>query len=308
MFPIFYSDAFLQHDTGWGHPECADRLRAIKQGLESASFASQLDWRLPTPIEARSMTEILLKVHSEEYLERVVACAASGISEFESTPVSAESEQVARLAVSAWLDGIETVLKNDRPAFVLARPPGHHALPSEGMGFCLFANAAIAAVEAVERWGLERVAILDWDVHHGNGTQAIVEQHAKIHYCSLHQFPAYPMTGKMSEKGKFGNILNLPLNPGSGAAVYNQAFELEVLPWLRSVSPELLIVSAGYDAMDLDPLARMKLTAADYGRFTQWCLEITPRILFGLEGGYDLAGLTAAVVETIGVCLQDQTA
>jgi acetoin utilization deacetylase AcuC-like enzyme len=301
MFPVFYSDEFLSHDTGLGHPECADRLRAIKAALESSSFATRLEWRSPTPVDDRPMTEILLQVHSAKYLARVVACALMGRSEFESTPMCHASEQVARLAVSAWLDGMETVLKCDRPAFVLARPPGHHALPDEGMGFCLFANAAITAIEAVKKFGLTRVVILDWDVHHGNGTEAIVRQHPNIHYCSLHQFPAYPMTG--SDAGLFGNSLNIPLRPGSTSDDYNVAFESQVLPWLRSVSPELLIVSAGYDAMAVDPLARMHLTAADYGRFTQWCLEVTPRILFGLEGGYDLEGLAAAVVETIGACL-----
>jgi acetoin utilization deacetylase AcuC-like enzyme len=306
MFPIFYSDEFLQHDTGRGHPECADRLVAIKAALKSSSFAPQLEWRAPTPVADRPMTEILLRVHSGDYLARVVACAATGISEFESTAVSEASERVARLAVSAWLDGVETVLDSNRPAFVLARPPGHHALPEEGMGFCLFSNAAIAAIEAVEQFGLERVAILDWDVHHGNGTEAIVMQHPKIHYCSLHQFPAYPMTGSNAGLlGDFGNILNIPLSPGSDSEVYDAAFESQVLPWLRSVSPQLLIVSAGYDAMEVDPLARMSLTAADFGRFTRWCLGVTPRILFGLEGGYDLEGLSAAVVETIGACLNE---
>jgi len=205
--------------------------------------------------------------------------------------------------LSAWVDGVDQVLAKNRPAFVLARPPGHHALPDEGMGFCLFANAAIAAIYAVEHLGLSRVSILDWDVHHGNGTQAIVEKHSKIRYCSLHQFPAYPMTGAASETGEFGNILNVPLKPGSGSDVYNSAFELQVLPWLRSGDPQLLIISAGYDAMAVDPLAHMRLNADDYARFAKWCLEITPRILFGLEGGYDLDGLAMAVVKTIETCL-----
>jgi acetoin utilization deacetylase AcuC-like enzyme len=302
MFPVFYSDDFLLHETGSGHPECAARLTMIKAALKQASWADQLEWKSPTPVADRPMTEILLKVHSAEYLARLVACAKRGVSEFESTVVCEASERVARLAVSAWLDGMESVLNSDRPAFVLARPPGHHALPNEGMGFCLFANATIAAIEAVERFGLQRVVILDWDVHHGNGTEAIVQKHSNIHYCSLHQFPAYPMTG--SSLGLVGNILTIPLSPGSGAEVYDRAFESTVLPWLRSLSPELLIISAGYDAMSVDPLARMNLSAADYGRFTKWCLEVTPRVLFGLEGGYDLSGLSAAVVETIGACLE----
>ena len=303
MFSIFYSDRFLDHDTGNDHPECAARLTAIKTELERSTFADQLEWLLPTPIEVRPVNDLLLLAHTAQHIARVTEFAASGNSSFESTPVSAVSDDVARLAVSAWVDGIDQVVAKNCPAFVLARPPGHHALPDEGMGFCLFGNAAIAAIYAVEHLGLSRVSILDWDVHHGNGTQAIVEKHSKIRYCSLHQFPAYPMTGAASETGKFGNILNVPLQPGSGSDVYNAAFELQVLPWLRSGNPELLIISAGYDAMAVDPLARMKLNADDYARFTKWCLDITPRILFGLEGGYDLNGLAMGVAKTIETCL-----
>jgi len=303
MFPIFYSDRFLDHNTGHDHPECAARLTAIKTELERSTFANQLEWLLPTPIEVRPVNDFLLLAHTAQHIARVTEFAASGISEFESTPVSAASDDVARLALNAWVDGVDQVVAKNSPAFVLARPPGHHALPDEGMGFCLFANAAIAAIYAVENLGLSRVSILDWDVHHGNGTQAIVEKHSKIRYCSLHQFPAYPMTGAASETGEFSNILNVPLQPGSGADVYNSAFELQVLPWLRSGDPQLLIISAGYDAMAVDPLARMRLNADDYARFTKWCLEITPRILFGLEGGYDLDGLAMAVARTIETCL-----
>ena len=304
MFSIFYSDRFLDHDTGRDHPERAARLTAIKTELERSTFADQLEWLVPTPIDVRPVNDLLLLAHTPEHIARVAEFAASGISQFESTPVSAASDDVARLAVNAWVDGIDQVLAKNSPAFVLARPPGHHALPNDGMGFCLFGNAAIAAIYAIEHLGLSRVSILDWDVHHGNGTQAIVEKHSKIRYCSLHQFPAYPMTGAASETGEFGNILNVPLNPGTGSEGYNAAFKLQVLPWLRSGNPELLIISAGYDAMTVDPLARMQLNAGDYGRFTEWCLGITPRILFGLEGGYDLDGLAMAVARTIETCLK----
>lgn len=303
MFSIFYSDRFLDHDAGEYHPERAARLTAIKTELERSTFADQLEWLVPTPIEVRPVDDLLLLAHTAQHIARVTEFAASGNSSFESTPVSAASDDVARLAVSAWVDGVDQVVAKNRPAFVLARPPGHHALPDKGMGFCLFGNAAIAAIYAVENLGLSRVSILDWDVHHGNGTQAIVEKHSKIRYCSLHQSPAYPMTGAASETGKFGNILNVPLEPGSGSDIYNAAFESQVLPWLRSGNPELLIISAGYDAMAVDPLARMKLKADDYAQFTEWCLDITPRILFGLEGGYDLDGLAMGVAKTIETCL-----
>jgi acetoin utilization deacetylase AcuC-like enzyme len=156
---------------------------------------------------------------------------------------------------------------------VLARPPGHHAESDVGMGFCLFSNAAIAAFYALQQPGIERVAILDWDVHHGNGTQAIVETSKQIAFCSLHQYPCYPGTGRATERGFHDNVLNLPVRPGSDVAVYQPLFEKKIIPFLSNFQPDLLIVSAGYDANADDPLAMINLQPKDYGLFTDYCLN-----------------------------------
>lgn len=219
------------------------------------------------------------------------------------TPVSPQSYDIALLAVSAWLDGVDRVLASGEPAFVLARPPGHHATRTTGMGFCLFANAAIAAYYALEKPDVNRVAILDWDVHHGNGTQAIVERNPQIIYCSLHQFPCYPGTGAASDRGMHDNVLNLPLPAGSTLADYQPLFASKIVPFLSEFQPDLLLISAGYDANKDDPLASISLQPQDYGVFTDYCLKITRRILFGLEGGYDLQALAKSVVATLESCL-----
>jgi acetoin utilization deacetylase AcuC-like enzyme len=195
------------------------------------------------------------------------------------------------------------VLAAGEPAFVLARPPGHHAEKARAMGFCLFSNAAIAANYALEQPGINRVAVLDWDVHHGNGTQSVVENSRQIAYCSLHQSPCYPGTGDADEHGAYGNVLNIPLYPGGGIAEYLSVFESLVVPFLSKFEPDLLIVSAGYDATASDPLASMTLAPSDYGTFTGYCLQITRRIAFGLEGGYALQELAESVVATIDRCL-----
>jgi acetoin utilization deacetylase AcuC-like enzyme len=195
------------------------------------------------------------------------------------------------------------VLATGKPAFVLARPPGHHAESDTGMGFCLFSNAAIAALYALQQPGINRVAILDWDVHHGNGTQAIVETHPQIAYCSLHQYPCYPGTGHYTERGFHNNVLNLPFPPGSDIGIYQPVFETKVVPFLSNFQPDLLIVSAGYDANADDPLASINLQPQDYGLFTDYCLGITRKILFGLEGGYDFDALAKSVLATIERCI-----
>jgi acetoin utilization deacetylase AcuC-like enzyme len=171
------------------------------------------------------------------------------------------------------------------------------------MGFCLFSNAAIAANYALEKTNVKRVAILDWDVHHGHGTEAIVENNPQIAYCSLHQFPCYPGTGKQSDRGKYNNVLNLPMAIGSTFKEYEPVFTNQVVPFLKNWQPDLLIVSAGYDANRADPLAEINLEPQDYGVFTKYLLQITRRLLFGLEGGYNLNALAQSVVATIASCL-----
>lgn len=304
MLPVIYSDLFLLHETGYFHPEKPERLTAIKQALQSVAWAEKLTWHEPTPVEHRSLMPLLQQVHTPTYINGVRQLANRGGGYLDGdTPISHRSYEVALLAVSAWLDGIDHVLERNQPAFVLARPPGHHALRDIGMGFCLFGNAAIAAYYALEKPGIHRVAILDWDVHHGNGTQALVEADPRIVYCSLHESPQYPGTGAASERGLHDNVLNLPMPSGSTIAEYGAAFEQQLVPFLRQFQPDLLIVSAGYDANQADPLAGISLQPQDYGLLTQSCLQLTSRILFGLEGGYDLEALAQSVVETIRPCL-----
>ncbi|PPS45275.1 histone deacetylase [Chroococcidiopsis sp. TS-821] len=304
MLPIIYSDEFLEHKTGRFHPETPGRLSAIATALKQADFAHKLEWRSPTPVAESPALTLVEQIHASEYINLVRYIASTGGGYLEpDTPVSPRSYDVALLAVSAWLDGVNSVLVTQNPAFVLTRPPGHHAQSDRGMGFCLFSNAAIAAHYALEQPNINRVAILDWDVHHGNGTQAIVENHPQIAFCSLHQSPCYPGTGHASEQGKFNNVLNLPVSPGSTMETYQLLFEAKVMPFLSSFQPDLLIVSAGYDANAADPLAEIALQPQDYGKFTEYCLQITRRVVFGLEGGYDFSALSQSVVATLEKCL-----
>lgn len=304
MLPVIYSEEFLKHDTGRFHPERPERLIAIVDAIKAAPWADQIEWLLPTPVETRRVMPLVQKIHAQAYIETVEQIATSGGGMLNAdTPISGRSYELAMLAVSAWLDGVDHALTANNPAFVLARPPGHHAEHHTGMGFCLFSNAAIAAEYALTQPGVQRVAILDWDVHHGNGTQHIVESDARIAYCSLHQFPCYPGTGRADEQGLHNNVLNLPMPPGSSLADYQPKFEEKVMPFLHNFQPDLLIVSAGYDANAADPLAGIMLQPEDYGLFTNYCLQLTRRIIFGLEGGYELHTLAQSVVATIESCL-----
>jgi acetoin utilization deacetylase AcuC-like enzyme len=304
MLPVIYSDEFLNHDNGRFHPERPERLTAIVNALKAAPWADKIVWQLPTPVETRPVMPLLQQIHAQRYIETVQQIATNGGGLLDAdTPISARSYDIALLAVSAWLDGVDEVLATGNPAFVLARPPGHHAERNTGMGFCLFSNAAIAAYYALEQPGIQRVAILDWDVHHGNGTQDIVESDARIAYCSLHQSPCYPGTGKASERGLHNNVLNLPMPPGSTLVEYQLMFEQKVMPFLKDFQPDLLIVSAGYDANADDPLAGIALEPNDFGLFTYYCLQLTRRIVFGLEGGYHLTALAQSVMATIESCL-----
>jgi acetoin utilization deacetylase AcuC-like enzyme len=303
MFPIIYSDDFLLHQTGAFHSENPGRLTAIKSALEQAVWANRLEWKLPTPVTVRSPLAWIDRVHDIEYIRRVEQISKSGGGSIDpDTIVSPQTYDVALLAVNAWIDGVNTVMTTGEPAFVLARPPGHHAEPAYGMGFCIFSNAAIAATYALAN-GAERVAILDWDVHHGNGTQRIVADNPQLAYCSLHEFPHYPGTGKATETGDYRNLLNLPIESGSSIEDYLPLFKAKVLPFLSDFRPDLLIISAGYDANYADPLANISLKPEDFGVFTDLCLQLTRKIVFGLEGGYDFDSLGQSVVATIDRCL-----
>ncbi|TWH43749.1 histone deacetylase family protein [Dulcicalothrix desertica] len=301
MIPIIYSNRFLLHETGYMHPEQPERLTVIVNKLKASTVADEIEWIEPS--SSRDAIKAIEQVHSNTYIDLVRAYSIRGWGCFESTQIFPNSFEVACLAVTAWLDGVDQVWAQGKPAFVLARPPGHHALRDEGMGFCIFCNPAIAAIYALAIGNIKRVGILDWDVHHGNGTQATVENYPNIAFCSIHQSPGYPHTGKIEEQGKFHNVLNLPIAPGSTIENYYQLFETKVLPFFHNFSPDLLIVSAGYDANQADLLSKINLQPKDYATLTQYCLEITPKVLFGLEGGYELESLSQSVLETIKSCV-----
>ena len=304
-FRVIYSERFLEHNTGPGHPENAGRLTAIVTTLKAHPIAKYLEWVEPCD---RNPLPWINAVHDPAYVLTLQRIAERGGGRLDGdTPVSPASYSIALLAVAAWLDGVDYVLSSGAPGFVLARPPGHHAEYSQGMGFCLLSNAAIAAHYALTQPNISRVAILDWDVHHGNGTQQLVSNHPQIAYCSLHQMPAYPGTGQAGETGSHGNVCNIPMVPGSRLKDYQTQFEQQVIPFFKKFQPDLLLVSAGYDATAADPLASVNLMPTDYGLLTAACHDIAPRVLFGLEGGYDYQTLSQSVIATIEASLQAPT-
>lgn len=296
---VIYSKEFLLHPGGTS-PERPSRLEAVVNYLQSLPWSEQIDWRLPSSLSQRDPLPEIQKVHASSYVQFVKDLALIGGGQLgQDVEISSKSYFVALLAVNAWLDGVDLAQSSAVPSFVLARPPGHHALSDQSMGYCIFANAAIAAHYALLLPGIERVGILDWDVHHGNGTQALVQHNSQIAYCSLHQFPCYPGTGSESEIGSCFNVLNLPVAPGATGVNYNELFEERVLPFFEFFKPELLIVSAGYDANAADPIAKVCLQPSDFGVFTQYCSSLTPKVVFGLEGGYESISLSHSIGATL---------
>ncbi|NJM98810.1 MAG: histone deacetylase [Phormidesmis sp. RL_2_1] len=316
-FPVFYSHLFAGHNTGVGHPENAGRLTAVVDYLETCQtlasdsnlkndahadshaydWAEKISWIEPSN---RDVLEAVYLVHDAAYVRALKALASQGGGYLDSdTVLSAQSYDLALLAVAAWLDGIDWVWQHKTAGFVLARPPGHHAERDRGMGFCLLSNAAIAAHYARATLNINRVAILDWDVHHGNGTQALVSANPNIAYCSFHQSPAYPGTGQQRETGEHHNVLNLPLPPGADIRNYQSLWAEQAQPFFANFGADLMIVSAGYDANQADPLAGLSLQPEDYGWFTEVCMQFNVPILFGLEGGYDYDSLARSVAATI---------
>ncbi|MGK7932137.1 MAG: histone deacetylase [Microcystaceae cyanobacterium] len=301
---IIYSETFLTHDTGSFHPECPARLTAIVEALKATPWQDQLEWRSPTSLQQRDPLPYIQECHHQKYIDLVRQMSSSGGGRLDAdTPISPNSYNVALLAVNGWLDGVDQVLSQNKPVFILCRPPGHHATYTHGMGFCLFSNGAIAAEYGLKQPNVEKIAILDWDVHHGNGTEDIIQNNPNILYCSLHQSPCYPGTGQSSDRGKYNNVINFPLPSGSNIKDYKPLFEREIVPRFREFEPDIILVSAGYDANKADQLASMALNPEDYGLFTDYLLGITSKIVFGLEGGYDLEALSQSVVITVERCL-----
>ncbi|NJN73804.1 MAG: histone deacetylase [Limnothrix sp. RL_2_0] len=300
MIHLLYSDQFLEHDTGRPHPESARRLLSITKALRGVNWADQIVWHEPESVTQPDTLFWVKQLHDEYYLTKLKQMADGGGGHWDpDTVVSPRSFDVAMLAVQACLAGVDLVLETGEVAFALVRPPGHHAVRSNGMGFCLLGNVAIAAHYALSLAGIQRVAILDWDVHHGNGTEALVDDNPAIFYCSLHQYPAYPGTGKAKFTGKYNNVLNIPMPALQDNITYKAQFDHRVMPRLKEFQPDLLIVSAGYDATEKDPLAGMNLQPEDYKTFSEYCQTLNCPILFALEGGYHLQAIADSVIATL---------
>jgi len=297
--------ACLNHLTPPGHPERPDRLRVVERALEAEKFQSLARVQAP-----RAELEIIALCHPMDYITQIRdATPREGMVRLDAdTSMSPGSFEAALRAVGGAIHAVdEVVTKKAINAFVAIRPPGHHAETARPMGFCLFDNAAIAARYARNRHGLARTAIVDFDVHHGNGSQEIFWADKTIMYCSTHQMPLFPGTGAVAESGEHNTVVNAPLRPGDGGEAFREAFESRILPRLRDFQPELIVVSAGFDAHVRDPLANINLVEADFVWATQKIMDVADRCAGGrvvslLEGGYDLEALAnsaAAHVTTL---------
>ena len=294
----FYSHAtFFQHDTGPEHPESSDRLRAITRALETPEFATLV--RKDAPLGDAKQIRL---IHPQHYIDRIFGAMPDHGSNFidGDTIVSPASGEAALHAVGAVCAAVDSVFsKQVDNAFCAVRPPGHHAEPTQAMGFCLFNNIAIAAQYARSQHGVDRAAIVDFDVHHGNGTQTAFYNQPKVLYASTHQMPLYPGSGSVSEVGE-GNIFNAPLAPGSGGKEFRIAMENKILPALKKFQPDIILISAGFDAHKDDPLASLNLVEEDFAWITRELVKIAAkyckgRIVSVLEGGYNLDVLGGSV-------------
>ncbi len=297
---------FDQHRSRGYHPERPERLAAARRAVERAREEAGITL-IRVPARDASDEEIL-RAHTEDYLLELASLSGRHASLDPDTYLAPDSVAIARRAAGAGIALVDALLDGPRGSrgLVLARPPGHHAKPARGMGFCLLNNIAIAALAALER-GLERVAIVDWDVHHGNGTQDIFWSDPRVLFVSLHEWPMYPGTGWVSERGGgagLGTTVNIPLSAGATDAVYVRAFDEVVVPVLRRFKPELLLVSAGFDAHERDPLASMRVSDRGFGAMARALAEVADelgggKIALFLEGGYDLRGLEGALLASL---------
>jgi acetoin utilization deacetylase AcuC-like enzyme len=305
MLNVYTSSIFHRHDTGPGHPENAQRLDAALEGVRRAGLNSQIIRDAPRHPDTDRM---IAKVHSEEFEEELDRACRAGMRLYQSidNPISSASFGAAREAVSASLNAAEAMMKGDR-AFVIARPPGHHAERAQAMGFCFFNTIACVAEWLREHEGIERVFIFDFDVHHGNGTQHLFEERADVFYASTHRYPFYPGTGAANEIGigdGRGFTKNIPFDGGTGDAPYLRAVEDEIVRVIDDYKPDAILLSAGFDAHRRDPLGGMRVTENAFGEITARIVECankhsSGRVLSLLEGGYDMEGLAASVDEHV---------
>jgi len=301
MAQLYTSAAFAGHVTPPGHPERVDRLRAAEAGLQGLTLT-----RTEAPL---APLDEVTRCHPRAYADRVAAAVpAEGWAQMDGdTYLSPGSLTAALHAVGGACAAVDAVLTGtDTTAFVACRPPGHHAETATAMGFCLFGTVAIAAKRALDHHGLSRVAIVDFDVHHGNGTQDLMWDEARCLFASSHQMPLYPGTGSPREVGAHGQIVNAPLSEGSDGAQMRRVYDSVIFPRLVAWQPELILISAGFDAHADDPLAGLDWQAEDYAWLTTRLCEIAAdcaggRVVSCLEGGYDLGALTESVAAHVGV-------
>jgi acetoin utilization deacetylase AcuC-like enzyme len=298
--------ACLYHETPVGHPESPDRLKAVLRRMDGPEFTKLR--RLDAPLASRDQ---IGRVHPAYFVEAILnAVPERGLVQVDGdTILSPGSGEAALRAAGALVMGVDRVMTGEiRNAFCAVRPPGHHAEPTDAMGFCVFNNVAIGALHARVSRGLNRVAVLDFDVHHGNGTQAMFVDDPDLFFGSTHQMPLYPGTGRREERGR-GNICNVPLPPGAGGQDFRQAWDGAILPALEAFRPEFVLISAGFDGHRDDPLANLNLTEADFAWVTQRLCRIAAatcdgRIVSTLEGGYDLEALAESCAAHVRVLME----
>jgi acetoin utilization deacetylase AcuC-like enzyme len=300
--------ACLDHDMGAGHPERPDRYRAVERALEAEAFHSLVREQAP-----RATRAFLTRVHPLEYVEAIEAASPAGgrVRIDQDTAMSPGTHEAAlRAAGGAALAVDEVMTGKVANAFVATRPPGHHAERATPMGFCFFNNAAAAVRHAQAAHGAERVAVVDFDVHHGNGTQDIFWDDKSVLYASTHEMPLFPGTGARSERGEHDQIVNAPLVAGDGGDVFREAMESAILPRVENFAPDLIIISAGFDAHFRDPLGNLQLTEADFAWATRALMKIAGRRCGGrivslLEGGYDLEALSRSAAAHVRALMGD---
>lgn len=296
-----YHPDYLKHDTGPGHPERPDRLRAGLAAIQDSVVWDKLQFIEPTP----ATIDQVAYAHKPGYSDYIKQHCEEAIPLTYDTTVVYDSYDIALLSTGGVLAIAEAVVTNKaKNGFAMVRPPGHHATPGQSMGFCLFNNIAITARYLQREHGIGRVAIVDWDVHHGNGTQDIFYEDETVFFFSIHQSPLYPGTGAKSDKGggkAHGTTLNVPVPPGSGDDDYITIFEDILMPTLQDYAPEIILISAGFDAHYLDPLGNIDITAQGFATLTELIMGIAEetasgRIVSALEGGYSLEGLSESIV------------